>query len=284
MSSSDKKKQEPVFRLVCATIFDMEFDFEKIKEKVQYYCKGRETCPTTGRPHWQCFFYAAVGKRKTTWLKLLKPWHTEMCAGNLHQNESYCRKEGQWEEWGVKPMGDGKKRTLMVIKDQIDSGKRFKDIIREPDTFETCILYKNGLKEYESIVRTEAMYERGYLKKHVEIIVGPPDTLKTKQVFDEHPRVYRMPDAKLQWAGSYSGESVVLFDDVCHSNIMPIATFLHITDGYPLEVPIKGGFVAWTPTHVYFTSNEPFEQWWPDADAVHYAAATRRITKLTSTI
>lgn len=262
----------------------MNFNFDGIKDKIQYFCKGRETCPTTGREHWQCFFYATTGKRETAWRKLLKPHHVEVCRGNLEQNEAYCRKEGQWEEWGTKPMGDGKKRTILTVKEELDAGKSLNEVMENPDAFETCIRYKKGLQEYEAHMRKKAMYEKGYLKKHVEVIIGPTGTGKTRSVYDQHgySNVYAMPDNKGQWAGSYAGQPVVVFDDVCSGDIMPITHFLRITDGYPIEVAIKGGFVAWTPTHIYFTSNQPLENWWPTADPKHIAAAKRRVSKLTN--
>lgn len=285
MSSSQvkpKRQQVPKFRLVCGTIFNMEYDFDAIKPHIQFMCKGHEICPTTGRHHWQYYMYAGVGKTEKTWRKLLYPHHVDMCKGNLHSNQEYCSKAGKWDEWGVKPMGDGMTRAIFLIKEEIDAGKSVNEIMEHPDAFETCIRYKKGLQEYEAHMRKKAMMDRGYLMKHVEVIIGPSGTGKTRSVYDQHGfhNVYAMPDNKGQWAGSYAGQPVVVFDDVCSGDIMPITHFLRITDGYPIEVAIKGGFVAWTPTHVYFTSNQPLESWWPTADPKHLDAVKRRISFL----
>jgi len=270
------------YRLACATIFDMEFDFDTIKPSVQWFCKGREVAPTTGKEHWQCVFYSTQAKRETGWRKLLKPHHVKMCKGNLLQNETYCQKEGQWEEWGTKPMGDGHRRDILVVKEQIDAGKSVHEVMEEPALFEPCLRYKRGLTEYQNYVRLKTAKEVGYKKKDIYIIVGPTGQNKTRFVYDEHgySRVYAMPDNKGQWAGSYDGQPVVLFDDVHSGDIMSIAHFLRITDGYPYEYPVKGGFVAWTPTAIYFTSNQPFANWWPSAAPEHLAAAARRVTDI----
>lgn len=113
------------------------------------------------------------------------------------------------------------------------------------------------------------------------MFTGPTEAGKSSAVREIHgfANVYSMPDNKLQWAGSYDGQSVVLFDDVTAGSIMSVTDFLRYTDGYPIEAPTKGGFVTWVPDHIYFTSNLDFDSWWPCATPEHLAAARRRVTE-----
>lgn len=132
------------FRLCCFTIFDMKFDFSKLEKKLKYYCKGRETCPTTGKEHWQCFGYSDTAQRWSWWKKLLAPHHFEMCEGDLASNETYCKKSGQFEEYGIKPMGSGKKRSLEEACEAIKNGVDLDEVaVCDPTTF---VMYHNGLK------------------------------------------------------------------------------------------------------------------------------------------
>lgn len=278
--TKEKHDQNERFRLVCFTVFDMDFNFEKLREKVQYYAYGKEVCPKTGKDHYQAFAYVSVAQRWSWWQKALKPNHFEKCNGNLHQNEVYCSKSNDYTEWGLKPMGDGVKRGMLVIKDSIEAGVPLKKIQRRDDHFEDCIRYRRALKEFEQDVRIERMYEKGFVKKTVSIYVGATGTHKSRDVRSQFPDVYSMPDLSMQWAGSYDGQSAVIFDDVGPGNIMSVTNFLRITDGYPIEVAVKGGYVAWSPEFIFFTSNVHYSKWWPVISAEHLEAVKRRLASV----
>lgn len=264
-------------RLVCFTVFDMAFDWSKLHTALQYFAYSQETCPKTGRSHFQCFGYSTDAQRWGWWQRLLKPHHFEICKGTLYDNDVYCSKEGQLIEWGIKPMGNGLKRGLSQIKECIDNGQSFRKIQRQPELFADCIRYRRALKEYQNDVRLDNMYETGFKKKTVHVYIGEAGCFKSKNVRDQFPMVYSMPDNKMQWAGSYDGQSAVLFDDVGIGSIMSVTDFLRYTDGYPIEAPTKGGFVPWTPEHVFFTSNTHPKQWWPNIDPLQLPAVERRI-------
>lgn len=276
----ETKHKNARFRLACFTIYDMDFKFETLQGSLQYYAYGNEICPKTGRPHFQAFGYASTNQRWSWWLNLLKPHHFEQCFGTLAKNDKYCRKSGEYIEWGVKPMGDGLKRGLIAIKDAIESGEPFRKIQRREDAFEDCVRYRRALKEFEHDCRLDRMFEAGFQKKAVSIYIGNPGCLKSRHVRDQFPLVYSMPDNSMQWAGSYDGQSAVIFDDVGPGNIMSVTNFLRYTDGYPIEAPVKGGFVAWTPEHIFFTANTHPKDWWPNLDPLIQAAVERRITTI----
>lgn len=264
---------------MCFTVFDMTKNMEELAKEFTYMAYGEETC-SNGRPHFQCFAYNQQIQRFSWWKARLEPNHFEFCKGNLQENEAYCKKQGVYHEFGVKPMGDGKKRSLMNIKTRLEDGERLFKIQKEDDNFETVVRYERGLKNYVHALRMESMNEEGFVKKQVHVIVGPAGTHKTKCIYDRHGYhdVYRMPLNNGRWFGNYDGQPVVLFDDVDPKNFMSIGLFLQITDGYPMEVEVKGGFAAWKPEHVYFTSNTPMEMWWDDLSHATRAAVLRRVT------
>lgn len=55
------------------------------------------------------------------------------------------------------------------------------------------------------------------------------------------------------WYDGYDHHDAALFDDF--DGEMPFRDLLRITEGYRLQVPIKGGFVPWHPKVVFFTSD-----------------------------
>jgi len=257
---------------------------QQLPTKLTYIAFGKETAPTTGKEHYQAFAYAKTAMRLSGWNKIFKGLtpHTrvEEMRGTFSQNEKYCSKEGQYTTLGEKPMENGKRRDLLVIKDLIDSGEKLDTLVQEEVHFGTVMQYKRGLDYYEHVIAKKRRNAEGYKQPLVHIITGSTGSGKSRIAFDKHgfDKVYIMPDHKLRWCGTYNGQTAVLFDEVRPGSIMPIETFLRIVDGYPVELECKGGYKMLQAGEIYFTSNTPFRDWWPAANAEDYAAAERRIT------
>jgi hypothetical protein len=101
---------------------------------------------------------------------------------------------------------------------------------------------------------------------------------KTRAVFDNVPSpedIYVHPGG--QWFDGYDGQPIVLFDDFGGSEFK-LTYFLKLLDRYPMQVPIKGGFVSWIPKEVYITSNRNPLEWYPNAHGEHVNAMFRRFT------
>lgn len=67
--------------------------------KTKYWCAGDETCPTTGRQHWQGWMYLTNNKTPSAMRKAARGTHVEPIfdtpsgPGWVVRNEEYCRKE-----------------------------------------------------------------------------------------------------------------------------------------------------------------------------------------------
>lgn len=94
-SSTTKRKRSSLAKYWCSTIFNHSLDEMKIlfQEHVEKAILAKETCPSTGRPHLQCYFHFKKAIRPIEKFPDLK-CHWEKCRGNEHQNEKYCMKEG----------------------------------------------------------------------------------------------------------------------------------------------------------------------------------------------
>lgn len=268
------------FRLLCFTEFDTSRDMAELAKNFDYLCYGEETCPTTGRKHYQGFAYKEQAQRFSWYKKRFGNTHFERCNGTLEQNEAYCKKQGKYTEHGVKPMGNGKKRVLLQIKEEIESGQRVSKLQKTDQYFEPILRYERGLRDYERRLRQEKAIQVGYKPRTVTVLIGSAGSGKTRYVYDKHDRhtIYTMPKNDGRWFGTYDGQPVVLFDDVGPGDIMPVTTFLRITDGYPIEVEVKGGFTPWVPKHIYITSNKSISEWWTDLTPEHFLAIQRRVT------
>jgi len=92
---------------------------------------------------------------------------------------------------------------------------------------------------------------------------GPKGSGKTSKAMDEIDEMkleYWISDGKqLDWFDNYDGEPCVVIDEL-RGDTCKWAYLLRLLDGYRMTVPIKGGFVAFKPTHIYITSFAPPER------------------------
>lgn len=271
------------FRAICFTDFKAQ-PYENLPKGVTYIAWTCETCPSTGRSHNQGWAYSEKPQRLTGWKKALPGAHIESMRGTFAQNDAYCSKttSGVLKELGVRPMENGKKRVLLQIKECIEAGESVSKLQKRDEYFEPILRYERGLRDYERRCRADKSIEAGYSRRNVTVLIGAAGSGKTRYVYEQHNghSIYTMPKNDGRWFGTYDGQPVVLFDDVSPGDIMPITTFLRITDGYPIEVEIKNGFTPWVPTHIYITSNLCIRDWWPTMTDEQYLAVQRRLTEV----
>lgn len=274
------------FRLACFTIFDMTYDFTVLKSKLQFLAYGQEVCPKTGNDHYQCFGYASVAQRWTWWQKLLKPHHFEQCIGTLEQNSKYCAKEGKYQEFGVKPMGDGKKRSLDVLTQEVMEAARgslpLDEIVTVPDNAPTFVQYHNGIsKLYNMTVTNKLRKVDKNFAPEVIYIWGEPGSGKSQKVRELDPDVFDIPeDDGYKWKDGYCGQDAVVYENVSVRNITHPERLLKEIDRYYMQVPVKGGYIGWRPKRIYITTVYPIETFAYEVKFSKPAEFTRRVTQI----
>jgi len=75
--------------------------------RVSYIIAGRERAPTTGRRHLQCFIRFVDRLSFQDVRALLPECHLERARGTIRQNVDYCRKDGDYHEYGDLQNDDG---------------------------------------------------------------------------------------------------------------------------------------------------------------------------------
>ena len=103
---------------------------------------------------------------------------------------------------------------------------------------------------------------------------------KTRSVMDnvDDPEdIYIHPGG--QWFDGYDGQPIVLFDDYAGSEFK-LQYLLKLLDRYPMQVPVKGGFVSFVPQEIYITSNLDPNDWYKNAHQEHVSAMFRRFTNV----
>lgn len=275
---TETKRERKTIRSITITDHTiLSYDYDAMKEKVKYLAYGDEVCPTTGKKHLQGFAYAWKPMRFSTWKKLFPHAHIEEMRGDFRTNEHYCSKEGSYHHFGEKPNEHGVKNSLLKFKRKLDEGFDVEEIAEEEDFFPTYLQYNRGLHSYKNYIRKKAKQHDREMPD-VYVRVGPAGTGKTRWMDEQFGTGgwIQAPDNNGHWFDGCDRD-VILFDDVEIGSIPSFSLWKRLCDRYPLQVPIKGGFVTWKPKSIVFTSNSHPYEWWKDLNQLDKEAIARRI-------
>lgn len=254
--------------------------------EVQYLAYSHETCPTTGRAHWQFFAYGRKGTL-TAWIERIAACfgtvgaHVELCNGSLAEQKTYINKQSAMIELGDKPMDPGHKRSYKDFKESLDAGDDPRRVARrDVEMFTQWTHAHRAFGVYQQFVREQRVRD-DYTKPYVHVRYGPPGVGKSRYIRDLHGTDHVVaPDNNGRWFDNCDRD-VIVFDDVEAGAIPSFSDFKRLTDRYAIQVPIKGGFIWWKPKYIYFTSNfHPYE-WWPALSDADKGALDRRLTSCT---
>lgn len=173
---------------VCFTSFD-ENAPKYESSTMSYLCYGRERCSTTGRLHWQCYVEFKTRVTQSTIRTCFGSVHFERRKGSSDQAVEYCRKEGEFTEFGSRMVSQQGKRTdLDRIGQHIINGQSLTSIAMEfPGKF---IQYGRGFQQLDATTRIGRL--KAYRHVNVEIWWGKTGMGKTRKFYDNYfPNCYR---------------------------------------------------------------------------------------------
>lgn len=276
--------QNATFRAACITHFGESW--EELPDKLQYLAFGQETCPTTGRLHYQAWAYAVTPMRLTQWKKIFTGDHIEAMKGTFAQNDRYCSKENTLTTYGEKPMGNGKKRKLAELVEAVtagaDAGTSLMTIVMESEQKDTFVQYHGGISKLHAMA---VNYKLSKVDKNfapeVIYVYGEPGSGKSRWVREQDPDVYDIPqDDSYKWKDGYSGQDAVVYENVSVNNIKNPERLLKEIDRYFIQVSIKGGFTGWRPKRIYITTVYQLEHFAEQVGFSKPSEFTRRITRI----
>jgi len=176
----------------------------KCKYIVFGYERGEE-----GTPHLQGYVHLSTQKTLSAMKKFIPRAHLEPRRGTIDEAVDYCKKDGDFEEYGEKPKTQQEKG--------VSEKARWKRIFEKAEEGD-----EEWLKENEPNVAFKHMATfRSHKKPKTEVMdyeetphewwYGPTGTGKSRKVWSEYPGHY--PKEKNKWWCNYVGQDTVVIEE-----------------------------------------------------------------------
>lgn len=248
--TSEQKKK---YRNFCFTAWDGEIEFDE--KRMRWLCRAPETCPESGKFHWQGavtmknqMTFSAICKYLKKQFGCEKDVNVEVCKGSPEDNRTYCggaryEKDGKvkeanpdFKEWGNLPK-QGARGDIDDLKDAIMAGKITVDEITLENP-EMTHKYGRTLDRVEAIAlrkkfrtwmtKGEWYYgETGSGKSHIAYEGFSPET---------HYVVSLGQLARGFWTG-YTGQEVVIINEF--RGQISFGELMDLVDKWPKSVDVK---------------------------------------------
>lgn len=232
----------------------------QLKNYARYYICGIEQGQDRQTIHYQGYVYFANACGMARVKALLPRAHLEPQRGSNKQAIEYCKKDGEYEEWGDAPdQGGGKTqrekwRSLIELSERGELGRIRLEFPGE------YFRYHERIRSLR-IRRTTPI--NGDLEH--EWWYGPTGTGKSRKLWDTYPDHFSK-ELNKWWCG-YNDEEVVAIEEWCPKNECT-ASFLKIwADRYPFPAQVKGGSLKKIrPRKIIILSNYTIDQCFEKAE------------------
>lgn len=282
------EKESPVFSkdlqslFWCGTLNNPTREDEALlillEKTCSYLILGREHWPKEGEPidlektpHYQIFLKLLARKRLAGMKKLLPRAHWEMKSpfSTVQQALEYCKKEGDFVEFGEVP----KEKTEPATKKAADNWNEAKQLALEGRVLEIdpqiFIKYYGQLKKIANDAQSARDIEwLDSQTKHIWIH-GPTGTGKSFRARKEFAKGERFYNKMLnKWWDAYADEDIAIMDDIGQTHSWMGDHLKQWLDIYPFMAEVKLGTKLIRPGLIIITSNYKPEELFPDP-AVH---------------
>lgn len=229
----------------------------------------------TGTPHVQGFLCL---KRPISLVSIkripgMSRGHFESCRGSLQQNLDYCRKEGNFLEFGTLPM-QGQRTDLERVANLVNEGK---DIVTISE--ECPVEFIKFYKGISALMVCRSSYRTW--KTDVYWYWGPTGTGKSRDAFQKASEAtsFYVKDPSNKWFDGYNGQEVVIIDDY-RRDFCTFSFLLRLFDRYPMSVEVKGATTQFLAKKIYLTTPKDPENTWEGRTVEDLNQLKRRITQV----
>lgn len=250
---SNARSRGYVFTINNPTGWD-DADLERLKEHSLYLVYGKEKGENETL-HYQGFVRFKHTKSFSRIKSFLPRAHIERQRGTSSQAATYCKKDGDFKEFGTLPADNGKQ----------SSHERWSQIIELAETGQLETIRKEHphvyfmySKRIEQLRKRDRDILSGTLQH--EWWVGPTGSGKSSKLWDSYPAHYQKSLTK--WWDGYDNEEVVALEEFDPEAGKYLGRYLKIwADRYPFSPEIKGGILKQIrPKKIIVLSNYTIEE------------------------
>lgn len=185
--------------------------------------------------------------------------HIETMRGTPQDSLTYCSKQDKDPFIiGTLPK-PGKRNDIHMAVERIIDGQSLKDLAGDLDGGVAIVKFHRGLTFLRSLLA-----EQRCEPPNVYWLWGETGSGKTRCAVEfaeaqEKKDDWWISSGSLQWFDGYCGQSVAIVDDFRPKSAPNFAFLLRLFDRYPMQVPVKGGFVNWNCKTIFITAPSPPE-------------------------
>ncbi len=261
----------------CFTINNPKDDQEPLFDPttMQYLIAGLEKAPTTGTIHLQGYVCLNSRKRLTGVRKLFPHGtHLEKMRGTTEEAIDYCKKDGRWEQKGLKPMSNS---TRMHNNNNLN----WHTAVQHAKHGEFDMIQPHMLVRYYSAwkrINQDNPFKPKPLTELTNVWIKAPSGYgKSEYARTTYPNHY--DKAPNKWFVGYKGEDTILCDDYGPDQCKYLHWYLkRWADLYSFPMETKGGGRQIRPKRVVVTSQYSIQDCFEDIETVD--AIERRFTTL----
>lgn len=247
-------------------------DVKRKLSTAKYWVIGEEIAPSTGTPHWQGFVWFHNVVRLATLKAILEGVPADLRVGDDKADcmADYCKKDGKFEEWGVKPISQKRKAE--------SGGEATKAKYRKLDQWAAAGKFKEIREEYPSewirchktfkAIRMESFNTKETLDGELqhEWLWGDSGDGKSSMARRENPDYYSkdVDHDSERWWDMYEGEPVILIEDLSPYNIKMTDSLKKWSDRYAFKAQVKGAYMQIRPKKIVVTSQYTIDEIWQD--------------------
>lgn len=228
-----------------------------------YLCVGREV-GESGTPHLQGYVVMRNAIRMTALKVMSRRLHCEIAVADTTMNRAYCSKDGNVAEFGVPPR-EGEvlqKYCGELEKERWASARRAAAESRFDDIPDDIYVKHFGNVHAISACASVPLPALDHLTRHLWYY-GAPGTGKSLKARSEYPNAF-IKDAN-QWWDGYSGQDVVIIEDLDHYNVGLTRSLKIWADIYDFPAERKGSTLGRIrPKLLIVTSNYSIDDIWSD--------------------
>lgn len=210
---------------------DIDYNNLINNNNIKYIIIGKEI-GKEGTPHLQGYFELKKRLRFNQIKKINNRMHFESRRGTQQQAIDYCKKDGDYKEFGSCKT-QGERNDLKKLKIDLSDGKSIRSILENNDIGYQALRFCQIAQPY---LLKNKLFKRNCIWCYGPTGSGKSHFAKNFAPLDEI--YFKQKDSK--WWDGYDGQKIVVMDEFRASD-MKLSNLLTLLDDLPYRIEYKGG-------------------------------------------